>query len=103
MPQLVNALRYRYERQGAGYLGSLVYVAVTIGRPPAAWQAAQTGSVPGAVDDDLPYPFVNEPVAAAIWLRAMSVQFCVLFRQLSTSQAMTDGLQTFQKSACIEY
>lgn len=66
-------------------------------------QSGVGGGRPPAVDDDLPYPFVNEPVAAAIWLRAMSVQFCVLFRQLSTSQAMTDGLQTFQKSACIEY
>src|SRR5688500_17928856 len=47
-------------------------------------------------------PLVKEPVATGIWLRAMSVQFRIAFRQLSTSHRMIEGLQTFQKSACMD-
>ena len=43
----------------------------------------------------------NTPVAA-IWVRVMSVQLRVWFRQLVTSHCIAAGFQTFQKSACSE-
>ena len=51
--------------------------------------------------ENRPSPLGKAPVAA-IWLRAMSVQFWVWFRQWVTSQSMAAGFQTFQKSACME-
>jgi hypothetical protein len=56
-----------------------------------------------AVEDprDGSSPLGNAPVVA-IWVRAMSVQFWVWFRQWVTSQSIAAGFQTFQKSACRE-
>src|SRR5215218_4024907 len=58
---------------------------------------------PPALDtDDVPSPLGKDPVGALMSLRLMLAQFRVPFKQLVTSHSMTEGLQAFQKSACIE-
>src|SRR5215208_1952628 len=68
----------------------------------AGWVAVLAPPMVPLDGENWPSPLGKEPVDAAIWLRLMSVQFRVAFRQLVTSHCMTAGLQAFQKSACIE-